>query len=489
MAAAEAEAMARSIVSQTVHRSRATLGTLEDVIRSLAPLEGRKVVVLASDGFLVGLGTRSTHAFDLRNVVDAATRSGVVIYGLDTRGLVGMTGLDASSRYTPVMNAPGVRESLERQSEMAMRDAMHTLAEDTGGFLVASTNDLASGLRRIVADNETYYLLAYEPSNTARNGKFRKIEVRLPGRRGLRVRTRKGYFAPDDRKAPSVAALKAEAAASASARRESDLHRGLSSLFPLRDVPIAMSADFVRLPPQGSQVVVSAVVDLTRVTFQTVGDRQQAVLEVAGVVHDEKGSVAANLQADKVSISLTPERQRQVVEQGYRYRKTAPLRPGLYQVRLAAREESTGRLGSASEWVEVPDLSGGKLALSSLFLGAGTPAPDGGDGQAGPPREMQALKRFRTSDTLFYQLFIYNAARDAAGAADAVLQAQLWAGPRLVASSPAAAAVIGAEDAPVPPTSRVSREGLAAGSYELRVTVSDRRSGQNQLRRASFLVE
>jgi hypothetical protein len=102
---------------------------------------------------------------------------------------------------------------------------------------------------------------------------------------------------------------------------------------------------------------------------------------------------------------------------------------------------------------------------------------------------MQALKRFRTSDTLFYQLFIYNAARDAEGAADAVLQAQLWAGPRLVASSPAAAAVIGAEDAPVPHTSRFSLEGLAAGSYELRVTVSDRRSGQNQLRRASFLVE
>ncbi|HVR70949.1 MAG TPA: VWA domain-containing protein [Vicinamibacteria bacterium] len=491
MAAAEAEAMARSIVAQTVHRAQATLGTLEDVVRSLAPLEGRKVMVLASDGFLVGLGTRSTQAYDLRKVVDAATRAGVVIYGLDTRGLVAFSSMDAASRFTPVMTAPGVRESVERQSEMAMRDAMHTLAEDTGGFLVASTNDLASGLRRIVADNDVYYVLAYEPANSARNGKFRKIEVRLPGRRGLRVRTRKGYFAPDDRKAPSVATLRAEAAKTAALRREADLHRGFSSLFPLREIPVALSADFVSLPPDGHQVVVSAVVDLGRVTFQTVGGRQQAVLEVAGVIHDEKGEEAANLQADTVSLSLGAERQRQVVQEGYRYRKVARLSPGLYQVRLVVREESTGRVGSASEWVEVPDLAGGKLALSGLFLGAEVPASGGaGVETEASPREVQALKRFRRSDTLYFQLFVYNAARDPAGATDVQVQAQVWAGPRMVASSPATPAAVGAtEDAPAPHTSRFPLEGLAPGSYDLRVTVSDRRAGQNQLRRASFLVE
>jgi VWFA-related protein len=489
MAATQAEATARSIVAQTVHRSKATMGTLEDVVRSLAPLEGRKVVVLASDGFLVGLGTRSTQAYDLRKVVDAATRAGVVVYGLDTRGLVGMTSMDASSRVTPVMAAPGLRESVERMSEMAMRDAMHSLAEDTGGFLVASTNDLASGLRKIVADNDFYYVLAYEPSNSARNGKFRRIEVKVPGRRGLRIRTRKGYFAPDARNAPSVATLRAEAVKTAAARREADIHRGLSSLFPLREIPVRMSADFVRPPGEGSQVVVSARVELERVTFQEVGDRQQAVLEIVGVIHDEKGEVAANLQADKVSLSLGADRHRQVVQEGFRYRKTAPLGPGLYQVRLAVREEGTGRLGSASEWIEVPDLAGGKLALSSVMLGAQAAAADP-DNPAEGPREVQAVKRFRPSDTLYFQLFIYNAARDAAGAGDVLLQAQLWGGPRMVASSPAVPVALAAEaDAPTPHGSRFPLAGLAPGSYELRVTVSDRRAGQNQLRRVSFLVE
>jgi VWFA-related protein len=488
MAARQAEATARSIVAQTVHVSKATMSTLEDVVRSLAPLEGRKVVVLASDGFLVGLGTRNTQAYDLRKVVDAATRAGVVVYGLDTRGVVGVAGMDASSRFTPVMAAPGVRESVERMSEMALRDAMHSLAEDTGGFLVASTNDLASGLRRIVADNDFYYVLAYEPSNAARNGKFRKIEVKVPGRRGVRIRTRKGYFAPDERKAPSVAALRAEAVKSAAARREADIHRGLSSLFPLREIPVRMSADFVHTAGEGSQVVVSALVDLQRVTFQQEGDRQQAVLEIVGVIHDEKGQVAANLQADRVSLSLGADRLQKVVEEGFRYRKTAPLGPGLYQVRLAVREEGTGRLGSASEWIEVPDLAGGKLALSSIMLGAQPTA--GNPDKPESPREVQAVKRFRPSDTLYFQIFIYNAARDAAGSGDVLLQAQLWAGPRMTSSSPPVRVGLAeGTDTPTLHGSRFPLAGLAPGSYELRVTVSDRRSGQNQMRRVSFLVE
>lgn len=491
MAASEAESTARRIVQETVHYSRATLGTIEDVVRSLSPLAGRKVMILASDGFLVGLGTRSSQGFDLRRIVDAATRSGVVVYGVDTRGLV-VTGSDASSRNVPVFSAPGVRESLDSQSERAMRDAMHSLADDTGGFLVAGTNDLTAGFRRIVVDNDVYYVLAYEPTNSVRNGKFRKIDVRLPGRRRLRVRTRRGYFAPDERTQPTVAALRAEAAATSAARREADLQRGMSSLFPLREIPVGMSADFVRLPPAGSQVVVSALVDLARARFETAGDRQEAVLEVVAVIYDDKGSVAANLQAEKVSLSLSPERQQIAVQEGLRYQKAAPLGPGLYQVRLVVRDEGTGRLGSASEWVEVPDLAPGKLALSHVFLMSGAAeAPGQAAGATGePPRDVQATKRFRRTDTLYFQLYVYNAARDGAGATDVVLQTQVWAGPRQVAASRVGAVALEDKDGVPPPhTSSFPLAALAPGSYELRVAVSDRKSGQNQVRRVTFLVE
>src|SRR6185503_8938594 len=126
------------------------------------------------------------------------------------------------------------------------------------------------------------------------------------------------------------------------------------------------------------------------------------------------------------------------------------LAPGLYQVRVVAREEGTTHLGSASEWIEVPDLATGKLALSSVFLStppAATPpaaagsvsgdkepaaAPAAASAKPEPLRDMQALKRFHRDDNLNFQLFIYNAARDASGAADVILQAQVWAGPRML---------------------------------------------------------
>lgn len=493
MAMRDAQATAHRIVSETGHRSRATLGTLEDVVRSLAPLAGRKMMVLASDGFLVGLGTRNSQAYDLRRIVDAATRSGVVLYGVDTRGLAGMAGFDASSPWTPVMGAPGVRESIERASEHALRDAMHSLAEDTGGFLVAGSNDLVAGFKRIMADTEARYVLAYEPANSARDGKFRKIEVKLPGRRGVRIRTRRGYFAPDDRHAPTVADLRAQAEKTTAARREADLQRGLSSLFPLRELPVRLSADFVRLPPAGSQVVVTAAIDLAPVTFVEVGGKQEAALEVVAIVYDDKGEVAANLQAERVAMSLGTDRHRQVIQDGLRYQKSAPLPPGVYDVRLVVREESTGRLGSAAEWVEVPDVGAGKLSLSSLFLSSGVrPAnADPAKGAAAEQmREVQATKRFRRGEALYFQLYVYNAARDAAGAADVVLQAQVWAGPKLLAASPVSAVAAGDRDGPpVVHTSRFPLDAFGTGSYELRVAVNDRQSGQKQLRRVTFLVE
>ena len=511
-AATQAQSTAQRIVAETQHYSKITLGTIEDVVRSLAPLPGRKVLVLATDGFLVGLGTRSSQAYDLRQIVDAATRSGVVVYSVDTRGLTAMVpGGDASEGLMPVLSAPGLRQSMQFQEEHALRDAMGSLADDTGGFLVTSTNDLGNGFQRIVADNETYYVLAYEPTNSQRDGRFRKLQVKLPGRRDLRIRTRRGYFAPDDRKRPSVAAMRDAAAADAAARREAGFQRGLGSLFPLRELPVALSADFVRIPVEGSQVVVSANVDLAKANFTPGPERQEGAIEIVAVVYNETGGVAANLQAQRVGMSLRPETHDRVIKEGLRYRKTAKLSPGLYQVRLVAREESTGRLGSASEWIEIPDLAPGKMALSSVFLAARPPgavagasstppaaeAPSGGAPSAPATgveaaRDVQARKRFGRDETMTFQLFVYNAERDASGATDVVLQAQVWSGPRMVASSPVAPVPLPRE-ANTPPegayTSSFPLGSFAPGSYELRLMVSDRKGGQNQLRRVNFLVE
>jgi hypothetical protein len=103
-------------------------------------------------------------------------------------------------------------------------------------------------------------------------------------------------------------------------------------------------------------------------------------------------------------------------------------------------------------------------------------------------RDAQAQKRFRRDETLNFQLFVYNASRDAGGTSDVALQAQVWAGPRMVASS-ALAAVPVPDQAAAPYSSSFPLASFAAGSYELRIAVHDRRSGQSQLRRVTFLLE
>ena len=149
---------------EIMNYSGQSIRALEQVVRALGPLPGRKMVVLLSDGFLVGLGASDTRHFDLRRVVDAATRSGVVVYALDTRGLVAEApGGNAAFGGPPVFAAPGARESLQGRSIEALRDGMVALSEDTGGFLARNSNDLSAGLGKILRDSQLYYLLAYEP--------------------------------------------------------------------------------------------------------------------------------------------------------------------------------------------------------------------------------------------------------------------------------------------------------------------------------------
>ena len=506
----KAYAQARRMVFEIMARSGRTLATLESVVRALAPLPGRKTVVLLSDGFHVGLGAAENRAFDVRRIVDAATRAGVVLYSLDTRGLVAeVPGGGASFQGPGVLNAPGVRQSLDARGREAQRQSLNALAEDTGGFLVRDTNDLGGGFGRILRDNEVYYLLAYEPTNVARDGRFRRVEVRVPTRPGVRVRTRRGYFAPDERKAAEAGAETPQQ------RRERELGSALASPFPLDGVPLRMSADFIDLAPAGPQAVIRARVDVSGVPFVPSGERYEADLEIAGAVYDEEGQSVGDVSGERAQLSLTEASYRTVIADGLTVQQAVPLKPGRYQVRLAVREGTRSLLGSASQWLEVPDAQARPLTLSSVFLLA-----DGGPG-SGELADVQVEKGFRANQGLHYVVHVYGA-----GAGDAlrgaVLQAQVFRGSQLVGVTPrhvlaapgaqpttaasrrqpttgAAQPTTGAAQpmagaaahttAAAKWSERIALQGFAAGDYELRVVVSDRTGKPAAQRRVAFHVQ
>jgi VWFA-related protein len=482
---------ARGVLAESVYDARLTLEALERLCRGLSGLTGRKTLFLVSDGFLTGVSARSGQTFDLRRIADAATRAGVAIYALDTRGLVAsVPATTASSRTRSLPSTFGSIEAMQRQAEEATRDAMHALAADTGGFLVENANDLRGGLREFLADTETYYVLAYEPANTSRDGAFRRIEVRLPGLPGLKVRTRSGYFAPGDRRA-SVAGATAESEARRNEQRRSEMRTALASLAPLTAIPVRLSADFVSLDGRETQVVVSGNVDVAKLPFVRLQDRHQATVEAAALVYDEAGAVVTTLDTERMAVDVADADYGRLVEGGLPYHRIVPLKAGRYQVRLAAREDATGLLGSAWGRVEVPDLAPGLLTLSSLFLlkEAGSPAAPPGPDAAPVLNSVQALPRFGRAESLYMQLYAYHPRRDASGATDVVSQAEVLRRGVVLGAAPPEPMAAGAPGEPVSHVSRIRLQRFEPGDYELRVTVTDRKANAMATRTAAFTVE
>jgi VWFA-related protein len=508
----EARAVARAVFAECIQNARSTLGTLENVVRGMSDLRGRKVVILASDGFLIGLGADSTVAFDLRRIADAATRSGVIVYSLDTKGLVALSpGLSASSRMSDVPGDVGgvpppdatatsydARQRLEREGEGAIRDAMNALAVDTGGFLATDTNKLGEALRRILKDTETYYLIAYEPAPAIRDGRFRRIEVRLPGVRGVRVRHRTGYFCRSNRDNDSrTSAGLSDPTGERSAqqpgdRAASEMKSALLSPSPLTAIPLGLSVDFVSIDAKQVQVAVSAQVDLRPVLFHRAGDRRLATVTVAGVVFDQSGAIVGSLPSERAALELTDAEFERAIEAGLAYQHAAPVTPGRYRVRVAVREDGQGRLGSASQWIEAPDLADGKLILSSLFLfkegdAKGAVASASADGS--PLRSVQAERQFHREENLYVQFFAYNVRRDAGGATNLVAVAEVWRGGKRLASSAPEPMAASEGGAPPQQLRSVMLRAFEPGQYDLRIVVTDEMSHTTVSASAAFTIE
>jgi hypothetical protein len=480
----EAERQARAVLQDALRYSVSSLHAIEDVLRSLAPLPGRKICLLVSDGFLVGTGTSEERTRDLRGIVDAATRSGAVVYAVDSRGLEGAGG-DAGRGGSA--GPPGLQTSVDRQSAQLFRTTLETISADTGGFLISGTNAFDAGLKRVLAENDSYYLMAYAPSNKKRDGKFRKIEVKLPRHASYVVRTRSGYLAPDDSKPAGRAAVRtASAMPEPRGIVESEARAIIDAALREKGLPVRLAADYVDVSPEGSLAIVRAHVDVASLAAD--GGASFAV-DILGGVYDTTGKPvgpAFGRRNEVAAASVAKARQ-----DGVPFYQRLALPPGRYEIRLAARDEKLTQLGGASQWVEIPNLKDGALTLSGVFLSSAAPKAGGPGGVAAAEdlRDAQALRRFKSRDNLFFQVYVYNLRQDAGGS-DAVLQAQLRQGETLVAASQPQPITVQRKDGQLlPQTNGMPLEGLPAGRYELRVVVMDKKANATISRQIDFTIE
>jgi VWFA-related protein len=448
-------------------RNQVTLGALERALAALAPVRGRKSVVLVSEGFVY-----DTHLLEFKRIIDAARRVNAAIYFINSRGLDAMP--DAlSAEQSTILPSEDLGFAFSQEAETT--EGSESLAADSGGFTVRNSNDLAAGIKRIADETRAYYLVGYNPTNTARDGAFRKIEVRVLGRRGLVVRARKGYYAPSDQPtAPPP-------------RPGTDpvFQAALDSPYELEDVPLRMT-HFVREETSLDQarVFVAADVDIRRLGFEEKDGQSVGALEYLMVAyHRDSGQIFRFDQ--KLDLALPPETREQISRTWLPIVHDFELPSGRYRAKLVVRDRTTGRLATVIHDFEVPDLKPFRAStpvLSNLRESAE-------DGRPGDQLAIMARRDFPQGTSLFCQLDVYRAVKEETSGLPRVsmsYEVRRSDGTLLTRDAPSLI---------VPtPTGALSRmigfslENASPGDYQLLMRIKDQLSGDTLELREPFKV-
>lgn len=477
---------AQQIMSQASAFNTYTLSGLEKLVKTAKNLPGRKVVFFMSGGFLIESRRGDTFT-KLRDITNAAAKSGVVIYSMDTRGLT--TGMPDAS--TEVAFDPTGRLIASSRGELsATQDGMHALAVDTGGKALFNTNDLTRGLAPALKETSAYYLLAWKPDAEAQKEKrFRNLEVKLINRPDLSVRVRKGYLDVDPE--PAVASKPAPPAATKLGDTASTkLRESIAAAYPERGLPILLSADYYDLADKGATLSTAIQIPVEFLAFSQQPDgKNQAAVDVSGAYYDDKGVPRGGFMERIIATSLAPATS--VGDRDITFTYPAKLTPGLYQVRVAARDAKSGRIGSAHAWFEIPDLSKKKLTMSSVLVGErqqSTLTNVSNPGTIGPVA-LSASHRFRRDSTLRFLIFAYNTAVSPTDQKpDVAVQVQVIRDDQPVVTTALRKinAEAGTDLQRLPYAAEIPLSGLQPGRYLLQVSVIDRVSKQSTTRTTHF---
>ena len=345
--------------------ARNTLDSLKNFAQVMEGVRGRrKALVYFSEGIDYDINDpfanrEATTVIDAtRAAIAAATRANVAFYGVDVRGLG--AGYDTSIEIQSFPNDPtlGLDNSALFSEVRRGQDSLRVLSEETGGFAVVNTNDVPGAFERLVEENSSYYVLGYYPSNERRDGRFRKIEVRV-NKPGLTVRARRGYVAPRGR----VQAAKLAGPNDAS----EELREAMSSPVPVTGLPLAATASVFKGPDRKGSVVVSTTIGARDLALVEKNGTFNNDLEIAWVAVDQQGKVFPG-DRNTLNLQLKPDTVTRLRAGGFRVISTLDLPPGRYQLRIAAREANTRRAGSVNYDVEVPDFSKDRMSMSGLAL-------------------------------------------------------------------------------------------------------------------------
>jgi VWFA-related protein len=327
------------------------LQALRSIADKLATINEKKSLIYFSSGMdRTGIENQS----QLRSATNAAVRANMAIYTMDIRGLQALVpggeAQNASLRGTSPYSGKSVAGQFD--SNATTQETLVTLAGDTGGRAFLDSNDFGKVFTGVQQDTSLYYLLGYHSTNSARDGRFRRITVRV-NRPGVKIDFRRGYYAPADFQH------------STRDDRERQLDEELASDLPTTDLPVYLSAAYFRIADRKFFVPVSVVVPGSQIPFTHNNDQDRATLDVLGIVTDQEKRPAGQIR-DTVKLALNTSQL--VQRKNVQYNSGFVLPPGTYHLKFVVRENQSGRLGSFETDLTVPDLKSVPVKMSSIVL-------------------------------------------------------------------------------------------------------------------------
>ena len=328
------------------------LDALQTLADQLSGIEQKKSVIYFSSGMSQS-GT--DNQVQLRRTVDRANRANVSIYAADMRGLQAMVpGGDAtqgSRRGTSTFSGASTRNQFT--SMAATQDTLTTMAEDTGGRAFFDANSFGAVFDKVVNDTSAYYVLGYSSTNAGRDGRFRRIKVKLK-RSDLKLEYRSGYYAPRD------------FAHSTKDDREQQLMDQLSSDLSSTDLSAYISTSFFRVADNRYFVPLSVVVPGYQIPITKTTPKDKATVDVLGLVRDEQKRPVGRIRD---TVKLSPEGADDLKKKTVQYETGLELPAGKYHVKVVVRENQDGTFGAYETDIVVPDLKRPGLKVSSVVVG------------------------------------------------------------------------------------------------------------------------
>jgi VWFA-related protein len=333
------------------------LSALQTAAKMLGQMSEKKSLIYFASGLrLNGVDNQA----QLHATIDAAVRAGVSFWPVDARGLVAQAPLGDATQGSPGNQGmySGAAAQAVTDKFQQSQDTMYALASDTGGKALFDNNDLTKGVVQAQRSISDYYLVGYYTTNTAQNGRFRKVKITVDPVLDASLEYRQGYYANKEFNRFTAT------------DKERQLEDALMLGDPITELTIAMEINYFQLNHAEYFVPIVVKIPGRELALAKRFGAEHTLIDFVCEIKDEIGGVTITNVRDNVNIKLSDATAAELARRPIEYDAGFTLTPGRYSIKFLARDDETGRIGTYQTTFVIPNLNKEtkRVPVSSVVL-------------------------------------------------------------------------------------------------------------------------